>query len=1716
MIGHGYELGDNLMINDLDIVQWDYLLSPEFEMINSAGKPLTGGYIEVYIHGTRNKYYCASDFNGTLHPFQIPLDSIGSNVILASPENAYDVYVYNKFGSLIMSRYNVHCQGGNGGSSTYVGDKLYYGQYRASNVTTIANLNRNKGNINLTSNGYLKLKNGMSYHITVRGAFQVDDVTNTDTTLNYIEYTSVNPIKIDIDETKEGPQYFELSYDIYRLPEDMDYQVTFAQSNGMVTELLVEVHSLSNLATSAAGGDQEYEPGWGIDITNNVISVDPSILEDLEYTAGDYISIVDNTISVTGIDPNSYATHDEVHEATVTAIEYVTGIIPEAQVQSDWDETDDTQPSYIQNKPDLDIYATHDEVNNVSGQIIETVNNVSGVLHEEITNNNETVIETINNVSGILHEEIIETAQVITGLIPDVSDFTTHEEVYESSVTAIQLVTGLIPTDYTTHEEVNEAIVTAIDLVTGMIPDAQVQSDWEQSDDTQPDYIKNKPDLDIYATHDEVNTVSGQIIETVNNVSGDIIETVNNVSAILQGEIENIPEQQQSDWNQTDDTQVDYIKNKPDLDIYVTHDELIEAVSAVTGIGDYGQFYATAVSGAATMARTKGTIEVTNDGKIKLKKGGSYHVTVRGRYNQTTPNNVYGVISYIEYITNNNININVDKSITESQYFEISYDLYKLNSDSNYYVFFSGLEGTVNDLFIEIHAIGSVGAGVSGGAGTEYDAGWGIQILNNVISVDPTIFNDYVTENELATAIQSVVTAIPAAQVQSDWNQTNSAQPDYIKNKPNLNQYATDTEVSNAIVTAIEAVTAMIPAAQVQSDWTEDDNTDPAYIKNKPDEYNLVAGQNIGIFVAGDNVTIAASATDLSNYATDTEAYNATVTAINLVTGMIPNYTAGDNIDITNDVIALKDVVRIDSRNEAPEGYIAVGNIVHWGHDDYGPGIMVSAVMDDYADNRHYLWLNTSDQGREERYWGQYGNNRDAQSVSGESFLYIQEGDVRYQRGDFDRTDRVPVIWSCSGMRYDIDRLQEAVTAIPEAQVQSDWNETNSSSKAYIKNKPNLNQYVTDIEAYNAVVTGVQAATGWVNSQGYLTSVPSTYATDIEVSQAIATATNDMATKTWVGNQGYLTSVPSNYATDSEVSQAIASSITDFVTEEQVTALIPESEEVQFEELNITQFAMASTIPTIELNNSDQVTAIDGHTLAGGGVDSDIFWAIYNTTTYEDVLAAYNVGKKILAYDSGTVWTLVDKSGNPDTFKFTRIIEPWSSTGPKLQYMQLSSRDGWYKSSGYPLQADWNETYNYYPSYIKNKPSIPTIQLNSNDQVTAIDNHEIAGTGDGGGGTTYTAGEYISIDSNDVISVTGLAPVSGSDGIAVNDNVVSLDSPIEIVAGNNIEITVTGVSAIISAQGGGGGTTYTGGQYINIDSNDVISVTGLQVAGSYATTSDISDMATKTWVGNQGYLTAVPNTYATKVYVDGAVSGKQDKLTAGSNISISGNTIAVTGMPASPVQSDWSVTNTSSLAYIKNKPTIPAAPVQSNWNETNTSSLAYIKNKPDLSVYATTSAMNTAVNNVKPMFDRVTRTGNTDISLLTTTGVGSGKLTVNLGSIFNTSYSMNEWTYCENNMWWGNDNSVRWFTFSARLNNIVATQWSQVNNAIQLKTTDAVFISGIRAICGDSWNPTTIVITNDSSWTSTANVIRRDIRNSSTADNNTYYIWFSGYIYVPV
>lgn len=397
------------MVTGDEEVQWAYLLSPMFQIENTKGVPATGGWLEVYIHGTRNKYYCAKDFDGTLHPFKIPLDGLGANIVLASPAHAYDVYAYNKYGSLIMSRYNIVPATGDGsivkdvvtitssdgtvdvstsdqtnwdlsikdttdqvaqntsdisdikddiedinddiddintaldgkknvqtaktfnGAATKtvkkitqnangemnvefedidlpaevpnvditsednsvqisesidvqtntktfdlsvnVGDALEYGQFRATNINTQAQLVKVKGNIDL-NNYAISLKKGNSYHFTLRGSYVATDTANTNTTITYIEPSSFNGIQVNVDNTITDPQLFEISYDVYNFSQNMSYNVAFAaMTGGKVSELWVEVHNLNGVSVNGGGGGAEYTAGDAIDITNNNISV---------------------------------------------------------------------------------------------------------------------------------------------------------------------------------------------------------------------------------------------------------------------------------------------------------------------------------------------------------------------------------------------------------------------------------------------------------------------------------------------------------------------------------------------------------------------------------------------------------------------------------------------------------------------------------------------------------------------------------------------------------------------------------------------------------------------------------------------------------------------------------------------------------------------------------------------------------------------------------------------------------------------------------------------------------------------------------------------------------------------------------------------------------------------------------------------------------------------------------------------------------------------------------------------------------------------------------------------------------------------------------------------------------------------------------------------------------------------------------------------------
>ena len=84
-----------------------YLIDPFWQGEGINGKPLVAGYMCVYIAGTDQKYITWQNWDGTRHPFKIPLGSDGRATILVEVQYTYDCYLYDSFGNLVCSRLNV-------------------------------------------------------------------------------------------------------------------------------------------------------------------------------------------------------------------------------------------------------------------------------------------------------------------------------------------------------------------------------------------------------------------------------------------------------------------------------------------------------------------------------------------------------------------------------------------------------------------------------------------------------------------------------------------------------------------------------------------------------------------------------------------------------------------------------------------------------------------------------------------------------------------------------------------------------------------------------------------------------------------------------------------------------------------------------------------------------------------------------------------------------------------------------------------------------------------------------------------------------------------------------------------------------------------------------------------------------------------------------------------------------------------------------------------------------------------------------------------------------------------------------------------------------------------------------------------------------------------------------------------------------------------------
>lgn len=105
-----------------------YLLEPAFQYMNRDGRPLTGGFLKVFRHGTTVPYITRKNFDGDMNPAEIPLDALGMAVVLAEPGFSYDVFLFDVNRVEQWSRVNVSPGEGTGNTAWHGAHRLlrYY------------------------------------------------------------------------------------------------------------------------------------------------------------------------------------------------------------------------------------------------------------------------------------------------------------------------------------------------------------------------------------------------------------------------------------------------------------------------------------------------------------------------------------------------------------------------------------------------------------------------------------------------------------------------------------------------------------------------------------------------------------------------------------------------------------------------------------------------------------------------------------------------------------------------------------------------------------------------------------------------------------------------------------------------------------------------------------------------------------------------------------------------------------------------------------------------------------------------------------------------------------------------------------------------------------------------------------------------------------------------------------------------------------------------------------------------------------------------------------------------------------------------------------------------------------------------------------------------------------------------------------------------------
>lgn len=243
-------------------------------------------------------------------------------------------------------------------------------------------------------------------------------------------------------------------------------------------------------AVNAEGGDEGRPNGVGPVYIENADQLGSKLPEPAAGDAGKVLGVLNSSGDIGWVEDQS---------GTLT------------QIQSDWDEDDSSQVSYIQNKPSLAAVATSGSYADLSNK--PTIPTVDQVYDST----------SANAQSGAA------VASAISGKQDTISDLETIRSGAAAGATAVQpSQLATVATSGSYADLSNKP----------SIPAAQVQSDWNQTNDQAVDFIKNKPTIPAGVVVDQTYSASSTNAQSGTAVAGAIStkqDTISDLETIRSG-----------------------------------------------------------------------------------------------------------------------------------------------------------------------------------------------------------------------------------------------------------------------------------------------------------------------------------------------------------------------------------------------------------------------------------------------------------------------------------------------------------------------------------------------------------------------------------------------------------------------------------------------------------------------------------------------------------------------------------------------------------------------------------------------------------------------------------------------------------------------------------------------------------------------------------------------------------------------------------------------------------------------------------------------------------------------------------------------------------------------------------------------------------------------------------------------------------------------------